>query len=623
MMSRLSKVFNGGKQNVSLSTFNYDGTPNTTLAEREVKRGPLKTKEDWYTVNMPAYTAWTEARSKEAEEKGQQPDEEMVYRLYKGSNWHEQQHVAYSPPEFLKGTDPDFNSQTKHSLFNIVDDLRIEETGVNRLPGFVPIRLLRQAYWGSRRPDVTELSKNYTDDTKLSENEGLKRSAHRFAREKFNTKDPTEAQINEAFEEHKESFRKTKRKEVVMEAFVQLLLMGKEKGELPKEDQEKLNAVTSEIRSEVRKLEEEKQGDHETYNSIKKLVEKFMLEMNIDDDDKDETGTDLPGPHGDPGEQGQPGQGAGGFDPHEIEKMLNELNPDKEGKREDGDPGIMLTREDIEEAINGTPADANELQKIKKAAAMIRAPDEDPASPDEFEEPLSNGDPQLYRDKKFINEMNERLSEWRSGWRRVFGTFGTSFNVQRELSTKGEQSFSGRQRLDASKTKTLFIVDFSGSMTERQEDYKKVIASTMEVLEGIHSQTAVFGFGEASAEFFKLKDFRQKWNKTRGEQLAGMNASGSTPLTTTLNLIEPYVKRNRPQYTVVITDGDPTDGDPSSIVKTLSKSTHMVGFGLGTNAEKAASITGKLKGFGIRESFAETDIHQIPKKLIPKIAPVS
>ncbi len=531
---------------------------------------------------------------------------------------HNCQHVAYSPPEFLKGGDPDFRSQTKRSLFNIVDDLRIEETGVNRLPGFIPIRLLRQAYWGSRRPDVSELSKNYTDDARLSENENLKNSAYRFARNKFNTRDPTEAQINEAFEEHKESFRKTKRKEVVMEAFTQLLLMGKEKGELPKEDQEKLDNVTSEIRSEVRKLEEEKQGGHETYNSIKKLAETLLQEMNIDPDDKDAAHADLPDPHGDPGEGGQPGQG---FDPHEIEQMLNELKPDKEGPREDGDPGSMLTREDIEEALNGTPGDHKEFQKVKGLVrmGMEKSSEEDPTSPEEFEEPLSTGDPQLYRDKKFINEMNEHLSEWRSGWKRVFGTSGTSFNVQKELSTKGEQSFSGRQRLDASKTKTLFVIDLSGSMNPRQEDYKRVIASTMEVLEGIHSQTAIFGFGDPSAEFFKLKDFRQKWNKTRGEKLAGMAAEGSsTPLTTTLNMIEPYVKRHRPQYTVIVTDGDPTDGDPSAIIKTLSKSTHMVGFGLGD--EKIAQ---SLKGFGIRESFSTNNIYDIPKRLIPKIALVS
>ena len=71
LMSRLGKVFNGGKSNVTLRTFNNDGTPYTQLEEREVQRGPLKVNEDWYTVNLPSYTAWSEARKKETQEKKQ------------------------------------------------------------------------------------------------------------------------------------------------------------------------------------------------------------------------------------------------------------------------------------------------------------------------------------------------------------------------------------------------------------------------------------------------------------------------------------------------------------------------------------------------------------------------
>ena len=76
-----------------------------------------------------------------------------------------------------------------------------------------------------------------------------------------------------------------------MEAFVQrLLLGGRQKGNLPDEDQKKLEKVTEEIQNELTKLESEDTDDQKNYNALSQLVQKFMTEMNIQDDDKDETG---------------------------------------------------------------------------------------------------------------------------------------------------------------------------------------------------------------------------------------------------------------------------------------------------------------------------------------------
>ena len=139
-----------------------------------------------YSVNLPSYTAWSEARKKEAQEKKQDASENMIYRLYKGSCWHENQHCQFSPPQFLKGNnDKNLNTNTRRSLFNTIDDRRIEELGVNKLPGFASIRMLRQAYWGSLRPDVGELSKKYTDEKELSGDANLQNSAKSLARKDF------------------------------------------------------------------------------------------------------------------------------------------------------------------------------------------------------------------------------------------------------------------------------------------------------------------------------------------------------------------------------------------------------------------------------------------------------
>ncbi len=93
------------------------------------------------------------------------------------------------------------------------------------------------------------------------------------------------------------------------------------------------------------------------------------------------------------------------------------------------------------------------------------------------------------------------------------------------------------------------------------------------------------------------------------------------PMVTALNLIAPYVKRNRPQYTVIITDGQPTDGDPTSVIKSMRNDTHFVAFGLGRTPQQTEAIANSLKKYGIAQSFATQNIEEIPKFLVPRIAP--
>ena len=46
----------------------------------------------------------------------------------------------------------------------------------------------------------------------------------------------------------------------------------------------------------------------------------------------------------------------------------------KKEKREDGDPGTEITKEDIEEALDGNPEDMKELNKIlSKGGFMLRS----------------------------------------------------------------------------------------------------------------------------------------------------------------------------------------------------------------------------------------------------------
>ena len=65
--------------------------------------------------------------------------------------------------------------------------------------------MLRQAYWGSLRPDVGELSKKYTDEKELSGDPNLQNQSQVFRPPEIqsakNDDDPTPQQIEEAFED--------------------------------------------------------------------------------------------------------------------------------------------------------------------------------------------------------------------------------------------------------------------------------------------------------------------------------------------------------------------------------------------------------------------------------------
>ncbi|MDG6999047.1 MAG: hypothetical protein JRN15_08030, partial [Nitrososphaerota archaeon] len=106
---------------------------------------------------------------------------------------------------------------------------------------------------------------------------------------------------------------------------------------------------------------------------------------------------------------------------------------------------------DIEEALQGTSQDSKEFAKVKgtKGAFFVSSgAEEDPATPDGFDEPMSRGSVDPYLDKKFITKVNEQLVHWRTGWKRIFGESGSAFNLQRELATNERESFSTRERLE-------------------------------------------------------------------------------------------------------------------------------------------------------------------------------
>lgn len=596
----LSTVYNGGK-NVIYKLENQDSTPYTMMT---TKSGTFGSKA-YYEIHVPRYSAWDDARRIEAKKSGLPFNEDLSYRLYRGTSWHENQHVAYTPVKSFESNDPALKQGVGPALMNIIDDLRIEEKGVEVLPGFVPERLVRQAYWFNMRPDLSQMAKSYTDL------DALKKDPKNIAlmSQLANSSDPAaiEAQFNKSLD----PLKRMKRKEAMLEAFAQIILFNKEKGNLDPQNQRLLEKVTEEAKKEIRRIEQIEDED-DVYSALANLTKKVMkdldLEMTKEDDPRLQPNT--PDPHTKMGS----GAGAGGtIDPKALIAILKTVKTTKK-HREDGDPGTILTDDDVDEAING------ERITVDLSNAKFPPPrgpgGSDPDSPPAFIEPLEFSDPKLFEDPVFIDRMNQALHDWRLKRKRIFGQSGAVIDIDRIVSTN-KDPFVSRVRLAKGNRKLLFVLDFSGSMAHQQKEYKTVLISTLDVLDKIHVPFAVYGFGDRSVNFFKVKDFNQKWNRQRAESLAGLEASGGTPLGTALTILAPYITKNRPRYTIVTTDGMPDNDDRArQAIRSLRKKTSMVSFAIG-----GQDLASNLKGLEFNHSFAAESVNAIPKQLIPMVAP--
>ncbi|MGH2638737.1 MAG: hypothetical protein ACRDF4_05565, partial [Rhabdochlamydiaceae bacterium] len=224
-------------------------------------------------------------------------------------------HVRKTPSKSFQKNNSVSGGNVGHNLFNIMDDRRIEESGVKSLPGFIPERLLRQAYWFTHRPDVTEMTKVYTDENVLKDDPDVKKTATNLAKIiPSGNAQQIEQQLKQEIENHLKGFKRAARKSAVLEAFTQQVLFNKQKGTLVPEDQEKLEQLIPDIKQQIIELEEEEDED-KVFNGMNKLVEKVMKELDIEEDPSkgDEKGIqpDIPSPHGD-GVEPSPGGGQGG-----------------------------------------------------------------------------------------------------------------------------------------------------------------------------------------------------------------------------------------------------------------------------------------------------------------------
>jgi len=493
------------------------------------------------------------------------------YRIFREGLWHETDHIRHTPEAIYKWGTP-----VQHDMVNIIEDRRIEDLGIEDWPGYLPERLYTQAYAYALRPDI---SKIYNDKA-APEFEGNQQARY--------------------------------------EAFLQRLLIGRTKGELPKAEQERVEETAKHVETELARLKGK--GELEVSRSLMALSTDALSKLGINEPPKkaSNSGSGWEDTFSEDYAKAQ------GKSPQkvkaDVEKFIKEKEDQaKKDKREDGDktPPTEATKQDAEHARSGSEQVQAEWEKIQKKETI---------DPDlmAWNRTISAVPPEMYRDQRFINAMNASLKDWRTGYKTIIGESGSRLSIPDYIRHQ-DTPFATQLKRNVKGKKMLVLADFSGSISGagKEDDYKRALVSGMEVLGSIGSNIALFGFGEDPAvgnTFFTVKRFEEpKWTPNHSAKLSAIKAEyPSTPTGTAYQALENYVKRSRPDVFVTVTDGQPDDrATVKNMVKRLRQNTRMVAFGIsGGSGMARADMEASLKDFGYNQSFAVDNLHDIPQRLV-------
>jgi len=547
-----------------------------------------------------------------------------------------------------------------HDVINVIEDRRVEDKGVEYHRGYVPERLYSHAYGFSLRPDVGKLWKQAED---------------------------LEQQAKQTQDKALQNVAENLKRKARYEAFLQRVIARRIKGNLPPGEQQKLEEAARYVENELEQLKDE-QDTNRVYRFLSALTNNVISQLDLRGFTPERMG-----PQGEPGkpdEQGNyetpPPQGSSWEDTfteeyaeeseelpeppskgdpkkqqeekkqqreEKVKKDMEEFFEETKKKcdrktREDGEvPSTEITEEDVQQAEQGSAQAAKEFQSVQQGKVEA-LPGE--LSPAVWMPVATTLPPEMFRDSKFIQDMNARLREWRQGRKQTIQEWGERLSVPGLVTTDWKKPFIHTVRQSAKGRKYLFILDFSGSMVDHQDEYKRALVSTMEVLSGIGANVAVFGFGGEAHDpnsefFFRVKTFEQpQWLRDHSAKLAGLGANyGSTPTGRVYEDLEAYIRKHRPDATITITDGMPNgysnaDEHTERMIRQLKRHTRMVAYGI-EEPKRAESIENlkkrygdklprelkhmdeRLREYGYHRSFTVTDVNEIPPKLIKMIAP--
>lgn len=491
-------------------------------------------------------------------------DEFSKYRIFRHGVYHEAMHVKHTHPHTwtIASNDP-----LVHDVINVIEDRRIEDLGQQEWRGYLPERLFVQAYAYSVRPDVRNIAVQSMDDA-------------------------------------------------VYEAYLQKLLIGKVKGELPKADMEAVDKAVKHTLNKLKKINEMQPYRHPY--ELSALAKEVISILNL----KNITSTrrsswDLT------------------FDPHtakswnpnkskqDFEKERKEYFQEAEKKAEDVKEGKEakageITKDDVEQAQKGSVEVHSEYENVQKGAGL-------PQELFNWWKSASFGNPMDYRDSKFITAMNTALRHWKAGYKEKAEEHGTRLSIPQYIREK-EKPFVTRLKMSARGRKLLVLADFSGSMKFREHEYKKALVSTMEVLDGIGTKTAFFTFANDPAigtGFFSVKTFEEpKWTSSHSAKLSALSADyPSTPTDSAYRHLKEYVRKHRPDVFVTVTDGLPSSVDETKWqIRELKKHSKMVAFGI-ADPGNFRFMDDSLRNLGYSKHFVVTDVYDIPPRLVKLIAP--
>jgi len=585
-------------------------------------------------------------------------DEFSKYRIFRFGVGHESGHARHTPRKVYTHGKDDFD-KLAHDVINVIEDRRIEDLLVEEFPGYAPERLFANGYAHAVRPspaEIWEKARKWREEADKAEQE------RKAIEDSKLIDDIKREEYLDHLVRHLRGLADNAEKEARYEAFMSGLIAGKIKDidKLPQKDRELIEEAIRAVEEELKRLKEHKNDHEAVYKALAKLTEETIAKLDLRSvdvpkrpeeprkgkkDEKDEKDDRTNAPPGGPADKVTPEDfnsassewdktwtedQAEGKDAKDVEKGIEDYLDEQKrkakslSKGEEKKPG-EITDEDVEQAKQGSQQARNEFQQAKRPNAEF-----DPALA--VWSPVANTEPpEAYRDAAFISKMRENLKDWRTGRKDIISASGEYFSVPSYLATKGSSKptpFIHRIKKSAKGRKIFFLLDFSASMKPREGDYKRALISTMEILDNIGVKTAVFGFGgekepdgNIRVGFFRVKRFEDpRWTRFHSGKLAALTASfPSTPTGHAYQAIEEYTKRHRPDAFVTITDGAPNVVEVETVkdkVRTFKKKTRMVAFGIGP-----PTMGSELREFGYHKVFSAEDVHEIPKKLVPMIAP--
>lgn len=659
---------------------------------------------DWSTYNLPVQGAdkWT---------------------IYRTGLWHETQHVKYTPSDLYTYGSQGEGDQTGHWLVNVVEDRRIESMGVRWHRGALQPLIYDHAYCFSQRPDVAEMwakAQTLPPDAKRQYEEMAMKEAYLqgvvVGKQKGKLPPDAQAKVDKAVNEsvyrveklNDDILTKGKTQKQISDEVISVAENAKKTLGLEPNGVNPNNYEDTRTEEYSRNQQSQKgQTDQEQRKETKQGVEDYMDSKEDEAEKKEgkgkgkekkqakekqkgEEGGDSgegeepekeekpqkgkgKGKSQDQEEQGEPeqsnGEGSEGEGDGEGEQETDDGEGTGEATQGDGkgpqgkqpkNNPLEMTKEDIEKARKTGGSEAQEEFKGIQAGKGFELPE----GVNEMFQPVVN--PQStteYADSKFRADMGIQLKDWKTGKKLQTRESGQKFDVRSYVSTQGKKSFTSMDRQSVKGQKYIYVLDFSGSQAEREKEYKRALINTVESLDGIGAKQAVFafGYGDQGTGFYRIKTFEQgRWKKTDSGRIATMNAGGGTPTDEAYAGISQYVKRNRPDYVITVTDGSPDSKERTKrAVEELNRSTKMVAFGIApskkeienyyvghykrdkrgnkiklnekqvtelvnqTHAEVKTRMDKDLQETSYRKHFVVEDVSQLPKKIVGLIAPAT